>query len=964
MSRKGENSALRGYGDRVKLLKKQKQNQDSAIKHLRLDVLLNRSRGTFFAYQGGGALVAVLEIEGLTTVGLSPENQAYIQERVANILGAYAREMPELSLHAWQDSSPAQREPRPTDYHNAFLSEIERERNEMEAGSVSWDVKNYIGLEYRGDFAYGGDVGALDAIKAGGKAVRAKIQRRTEDAARYGYLFKALFSGKSQRKRVFENGLNASVDAFENIIDRMMADLQSPLGGIALSKERGSLIQQVGAPDKILVHVKRLDAEAAFKAIYGLGDPDYRRRAVMRLGERIFNLSSLLGCETVNFDWLLSLARGQNYRIEDRDLRAIGEHGPYTVGGVPRQIFAVRGLPDSGLKPDAIAELRQMGVPYTLRLRWSGLTEKASQDELKKYLQKKAVKEGGEGYAHATVLMDRVTEGMAKGQGGIGTGSVLIAVNGVPFRNKDGRMLTGAEVLLNGVYRLREWANAHDFTIDPLIMDQETAHYAMYPGSAQFDPIERMPIRAYTLGKLLPLYSTSSVPPPSTIAPPILTYRDQSGQIVDRYLEVGQVGLLICCGATGSGKSYNLVDIIRQFVKNEGRVSEGPRVPITIDAFEFGAGRDEGSSFASIVRLLGGKVIHFGEGARPSAVVNAFDIPVGPGGYNPEASEILTDLLVTMCGGERQADGTGGQVDADIKATLKATLIRMGQTDAHALPGGVRSVFNLFGMMEAGEAKSLLAEWADPQQKGRYFPNAADETQEWAVLYNFSLSMPANIRAVLFAATCARLEQRMFSPAAKAKLLIGDEIGQGLAPSSNPREEAVIEGARNLIAKVFTNSRRFAGRAVIAFQNPEQITVMGSTLKSAIKSQNSGLILFPMAHEKEAKELFGLSDEFYRQLSRLPKYHCGFIQGGMMSILSNVNPSLGHAAGTTDPKECELRDTMIATGAWGNGRQLDQLSLTRSFRDHLLSLGHLHAEARTERINEIIRSYRSNAKAG
>lgn len=966
MSRKGESEAVRGYGDRIKQIKFLKSHRDPAIKHLRMDITLHERAGIFFASQGGGALVAVIEISGVTTTGLSPENLSWNQERVAAILDAYSREVPELTWHAWQDCYPTHRKPRPTNFHNPFVSEIERERNEMEAKQTSWEVKNYIALEYRGDFAYGGDVGVIDSVRAGGKAAVAKVKKKHEDASKFWYIFKGLFSASARRKRIFESGLRSCLDAFDRVLDRVVNDFTSPIGGVGIFQERGSLLKQVGAPDKVIVAAKRLNADDGLAAIYSLGDPDPRRRSVFRRTGRIFNLSSLLGQETVNFDYLLSLATGQSYRVEDRDIRALAEHGPYTVGGVPRQIFAVRGLPETGLRVDAISQLRQLSVPYTMRLRWSGLTERASSDELKRLLKLKEGREGGESYIQAGVMMDRMTEGMASNQGGIGLGSILIAVNGVPHADKAGRMMTGAEALLHGANRLREWASANGFIVDSLIMDQETAHYAMYPGSAHLDPLERLPIRSFTMGKLMPFYSSVATPPPSTIAPPILTYKDLSGQIVDRYLEVGQVGLLACAGATSSGKSFTLNDAIRNFVKIEGMTSDGQPVPISIDIFEFGAGRDEGSSFASQVKLLGGKVIHFGEGALPGAVINPFDVPVGKGGYPPETLETLVDLLVTMCGGLRQMDGTGGPVTAEIRESLKRALIRLGEKDEKTLPGGVRSLHNLFGELEAGEAKALLAEWADVTQKGRYFPNAKDETGDTVVLYNFSLSMPASIRAVLFAAVCARLEARMFSPLAKAKLLVGDEVGQGLAPSSDPREEAIIESARLLVKKVYTNARRFGGRAIIAFQSPDQILTMGPTLADAIRTQNSGLILFQMANEKAAKELFGLSDEFYRIISRMPKYHSAFIQGGMMSVVTNVNPPLGYAAGTTDPLECELRDTMIATGRWGRGRELDQLGVVRAFRDHLKSVENLRVDLRLERIRDLIRQYRStvNEKVG
>lgn len=967
MSRKGESQALRGYKDRVRHLRYLKTHRDPAIKHLRLDMTLHGEKGIFFANQGGGTLVAVIELSGVTTTGLSPENLKRNQERVAAILDAYSREVPELTWHPWQDCAPATREPRETDFHNPFLAEIEKERNEMEGKQTSWEVRNYIALEFKGDFAYGGDISFIDKAKAGGQAAVAKAKKKHEDASKFWYIFTSLFKASARRKRIFESGLRACVDSFDRVIDRVVGDLTSPIGGIGVFKERGSLLKQVGAPEKIMISAKRLNADDGVRALYGLGDPDPKRRAVIQRAGRTFNLSSLLGQETVNFDYLLSLATGQGYRIEDRDIRALAEHGPFTVGGVPRQMFAVRGLPETGLKADAIAQLRALGVPYTMRLRWSGLTERASADELKRLLKIKEGREGGEGFIQSEVVTGRMIDGMASQQGCIGLGSILIAVNGVPHLDKRGRMMTGAEVLLHGVNRLREWASANGFIVDPLIMDQETAHYAMYPGSAHLDPLERLPIRSFTMGKLLPLYVSAATPPPSAIAPKILTYRDLTGQIVDRYLEVGQVGLLACCGSTSSGKSFNLNDVIRNFCKIEGLASKGEPVPISIDVVEFGAGRNEGSSFASQVNLLGGRVIHFGEGAAPAAVINPFDVPVERGGYHPETLETLLDLLVTMCGGLREQNGTGGMVTAEIKESLKRALIRLGEKDVNTLPGGVRSLHNLFGELEAGEAKALLAEWADPTQKGRYFPNAKDETNDKVVLYNFSLKMPASIRAVLFAAVCARLESRVFSPLAKAKLLVVDELGQGLEPSSDPREEAVLESARKLIAKVFTNARRFGGRAIVAFQSPDQITKMGPTLVTAIRTQNSGLILFPMAAEKEAKELFNLPDEFYRVISDMPKFHAALIQGGTISVVTNVNPSLGYAAGTTDPLECELRDAMIATGRWGRGREIDQIGVVRAFRDHLKAIENVRVDARSERIRDLIRQYMSggtNQKAG
>jgi hypothetical protein len=951
-----DTALMRDFGGRIKQIHALKA-LDQAHRHLRVDAVAHGKRGIFFLNDDSeGSLCAVIEVAGITTDGLTPQNLEANQRRIATIMEAFSREVPELSLHTWQDASPVHLDPRLADWRVPFLQVLEHEQNERRAKVVSWEVKNYIALEFKANFAYGGTVPLPKKLKAGVNAARAKSQGKTRDFEKHWYIFKSIWSPASRRKRIFGAMLEASIQSFSSLVDRFAAEISSPVTGFGAYRELGSLTYQVGAQDKVILKARRLNAEEGYKALYCLGDPQPDRRHAAKLFSS-FNLSAQLGMQTVDFSWLFGLVTGQDYSIKDADLRALGEHGPYTVGGIPRQIFAVRTLPERLKGQDLFAGLRARGVPYTARVRWAGLSETGTREAIKKLL---AIKrgEGGEGFVRAEILGERVTEGIAKGMGGLGMGSILIAVNGVPRQDADGRLMTGAEVLHNGIRELEKWATDNEVLLDPLIRQQEFAHYAMYPGSAYLDPIERIPIRAFSLAKVLPLYSASPEVPPSTIAENILTYKDRGGQLIERALEVGQVGLAAVCGGTGSGKSYNLCDIITNFNKNEGRLSQDP-MATTIDCFEFGSGSDEGSSFNSIVRLLGGKVIQFSERGIGN-VNNPFDMEIPEGGnYTPDMIETLNDLLVTMAGGDFNPHKGTGTVTPAIRQEYKEALLRMGGSRQSQIPGHIRSLSNLHSMLPGGEARRLLADWADPRGKGLYFPSAPDETRDRVVNYNFSLNMPTEIRAVQFAAVTSRLAARVFSPLAKHKLLIGDELGQGLAPGKNDREEAIVESARILVQKVFTNARRFGGRCVVAFQNPQQILSMGSTLSTVIKSQASGYWLYPMANFEQARELFNISEEVFKVIQTMPRFHCALIQGGLLTVcaLDKEPGGLGHAAITTDPAETALRDAMVASGRYGDRLNLDITRLINDFSGHLRSVRAFSAKEKVQRLRELTASY-------
>lgn len=915
-----------------------------AVAHTRLGIFYLREKGG-----GDGRLCAVLRIHGISKTGLSTENLLYNSRRLAAVLDRLPASM---SVHSWQDVAIDQPEPLPTDWHNPYLAECERERNEMFGKRLQWRTENYLCLEWRGEFAQGGDIGKVAALKSGVEVVEAKASGERRRAARAKFRFMSLFRSENRRIRIYGDKFVEAVASFNEAIDGFVSAITSEANGIGAYQEAGSLVPQVGAAPKVMMKAERLNATDGFRAMYGLGDPAPWRRAHAGF-QGLADLGAQIGSEMVDFNWLLTVAKGEQHDIYDEDLRLLGEHGPYTVGGVPRQIYAVRLLPGRGLPYDLFDGLRKAGVPFTTRVRWSRLTKEASQSWVKNALNEK--RWSGVDLSEMTmaeVEASRIQESINSGNYGIGLGSILIALNGVPHRDERGRVVSGTETLLNGIRAVDKWSKETGVILASLGRpeNQKTAHYAMYPGSFYLDPLEQIPIRALTLGKILPFYTTSPAAPRNTSYPgyPILTLEDASGALVQRGLEVGAVGLGCICGSTGTGKSYVMGDIVRNFEKNQGLLGNGAPRQTQTDLFEFGDGTDAGSSFNSLVRLLGGKVIQFASKASTSDVNNPFDLAVElddhgrPVGYTGDDVLMLTDLLVTMGGGERTDRGAGA-VSMGAKRAFQDAVIRMGRIPDGQLTGGVRCLENLVRMIDDGEAKALLRDWVDPKGLGAYFPSAPDSTRARIVNYNFQLAMNPFLRSVLFASVMARLNRRAYSNPAIIKLLIGDEVGAGLARGENDKDEAVIESARSMLAKLFANIRRFNGRAFLAFQRPSQIVNMGNTLLGTIRENSSTLLLYEINDKDGAQQVFQLSDSAFHELKNLDpvKRQFALIQGGQMGIFRTLNPLLAHAGNTTDPTERRLRDAMIATGRWGRGAALDVLGVVRAFVPHLRDLGNI-----------------------
>jgi hypothetical protein len=939
-----------------------------AAKFVHIEAVVSDPLGILYTRQDTGGLIAVVKVEAVSNRGMEAENLLYNSKRIAAVLDALP---PEITVHSWIDHSPEPIKVVAEDWHNEFLAEQERERNKMNASRVNWCVTRYIALEWKGDFSLGGPVELVDMIKASLGFVKSKVTKGQErEAGLHKYNFMAYFKPEMQIRRAFVDMIEREVMLFNNAINDFIAALTSEQSGVGAYKDFGSLVEQMYSPNKVLVKAIRLNAEEALRALYELVDPDPRRREGICIPEGNgvnddlrYGLHYILGKEHLNFSYLLSIAKGHSDEIKDPDIRVLGEQGPYLVGGIPRQIVAIRSLPMKGLSYDLFEGLRRAKVPFTVRMRWNGLSKRASVEWVQGAVEsrRKFASRSNEAL-QAKAYGIRFEQGMDKDEGLLGMGSVLIALNGVPLAMSDGTIVSGVTMLRRGIEAVRKWATDNQVHIDFLNEDQPNAHYAMLPGAWHLDPLEAIPIRSLTMGKLLPVYSVTPEMPENTSSPgyPILSLRDIEGALIERGLEVGSVGSGAICGGMGSGKSYFFADMIANFHKNEGLVSQGGRRPISIDCFEFGDGSENGSSFNSIVRLLGGRVVQFGRDAITSDAFNPFDAPVrfDPSGkllgYAPETVITLSNLVVTMAGGLGR---DGGSVTPEMLAEFKDAITRLGQMDDGNLAGRVRSLPNLARLIHNPTAQQLLADWFDPMALGRYFPATKDTTRSRVVNYNFPLAMDPKIKAVLFSAVISRMEERGLGSGPEVpKLMLGDEVGAGLKKVDS-RDDAVVESARRMLKDLYTNGRRFGMRPFIAFQEPGQILSMGDTLTSTVQNLCTTYFLFTQTDEVRSKELFRLSDAFLRELKDLPKYHVGIIQEGQLTVAVSENPPYGHAARTTQAQERALRSAMMACGRWGKADGLDLAGLTRELAKHLAEFSALQSSVKNVRFDRLIREY-------
>lgn len=905
-------------GGRKAVLQQMLQNTPQS--HIHIDAVAHAGQGVFFTDKGD--FICVAKIDGISQEGMSRENLDANCLNLGRVLSRLGNDGTPLTIHAWSDTAMVKAPELAIDYHNEFLAEVETERNKYLGGRVTWKTETYLAFEWRGDFSMGGSVTVQEAFKAYLGYLKAKANNKKQEADRLIYTATALFSSDKQIRRIFPERAGTEMVRFLESVDRVISGITNETNGIGVFEELGSSVPQAMAPGRLMLKAQRLGYQDAYRALYALGDPDPFRRSLARLPndvDQCFDLAGKLGAADLNFDYLLGVATSEKYgRVIHEEMREIAEHGPYTVGGIPRQVVAIRALPYTA-KHDLFRMLREAGVPYTVRVRWSPLSDMGCTDYLRRALNRKSMSRREMDEVSAIVLSERVEESIAKGMGGFGLGSILIALNGTPHRDKEGNLKSGTKVLLEGLRAVQNWAQANGVDIDMLHRpyDQGNGHFAMYPGAWELDPLENIPIRNISLGRLLPIYSTCPRMPVIKAYPkmPILTLENAAGEIIERALEVGEVGLGFLCGQSGFGKSYMMGDVIQNFLKCEGRKSmRGEAIPVTVDTVEFGKGTDEGSSFNAKMRLLGGKVIQFGERGI-SDCLNPWDIdiPMVDGkseGYGVNMLEMLTALMVTMAGGDSRS---GGPVTQEIERAFMKAIVRVGRTPVSDIPGKVRSLRAVQDEIDHKDARALINPWTDVHEYGRFFPAEADASKAQCVNYNFPLEMGNKVRAVLFGLVMARIAQRAYGRHL-AKLLLVDEVGAGLKKSPDPRDEAVLETARAMLSRLYANGRRFGCRSFLAAQFPQQILEMGPTLAGVIQDQSTTYFLGNLSDAEGAAELFKLPESVFQSLRTLEQYQFAMIQEGVVTKVRIVNPPLAHCASTTDKGEVTLRDAMIASG--------------------------------------------------
>lgn len=918
---------------------------DTPEAHIHIDALAHAGQGVF--YTDKGDLICVAKIEGISQEGMSQKNLDENCLSLGRILSKLGNAGTPMTIHAWSDTAMVKAPELPTDYYNEFLAEVEEERNKFLGARVVWKTETYIAFEWRGEFSMGGAVTIPEAVKAYIGHLKARLAHKNNEADRLLYTATAVFSKAKQIRRIFPERCAGEMIRFLESVDQVLSGITNETNGIGVFEEYDSSVQQANAPGRVMIQAKRLNYQDAYKAIYALGDPDPFRRSLAHLPNEVddcFEIARKLGAEDVNFDYLLAVATSEQFgQVVHDELREIAEHGPYTVGGIPRQVVAIRALPYK-VPHDLYRMLREAGIPYTVRARWSPLSDMGCSDYLRRAVNRKSNSRREMDHVTSEVLQQRVEEGIAKGLGGFGLGSILIALNGTPYRDKDGVLLSGTKVLLEGLRIVKQWASVNSIDIATLHRpyDQGNAHYALYPGAWELDPLELIPLRNVALGRVLPIYSTCPRMPVIEAYPkiPILTLENAAHEIITRGLEVGEVGLGAICGSSGFGKSYLANDIIQNALKYEGLKSQG-RGPssLTIDTIEFGKGTDEGSSFNAKMRLLGGKVIQFGENGI-SDCLNPWDVEIpnladgSPRGYGAELLELLTGLMVTMAGGDIQS---GGPVTKEQERAFTKAIVRVGLTPASDIPGKVRSLRAVRDEIDDKYARTLIEPWVSVNEYGRFFPAEADSSKSMAVNYNFPLTMGNQVRAVLFGLVMARIGQRVYGPHL-AKLLLVDEVGAGLAPSDEKRDEAVLQMARSMLGKLFANARRFGARSFILFQFPKQILAMGPTLKGVIQNQSTTYFLGNLSDAEGAEELFRIPEPIFKSLRTLEQHQFAMIQEGLMTKVRIVNPPLAHCASTTNKGEVTLRDAMIASGKFhhvvqtpkGRANVVDTLAVVRA----------------------------------
>ncbi len=572
-------------------------------------------RGVFYAEHSG--LLALYEVRPMPADGLSEEEA----QGHADILERQIVKLPEgFALDMWMDRSvvdaPEELLELPDHYKADVMSEEARaakpvlqalmdSQREHLKGKREFNNRRCVGLEYHGNFAFGGiDVSIPQGIAAGWRAIKEKDPNKRKDLIMQ---FKSLWPGSDTAVT------NLLLQRCQDDVDLLLKEGRRFFDVLAAEMKPRMVSQAASLGATFGLGYRQLDVEEGAKALYELVDTHPRRRKLFDFPVKDWGrLPSKLVEPGIDF--------GSLYGKRTEDGR-VTFPGQFTVGGMPQKIYAIRQLPGGKIRPRLMAFLEAFPHMVTVRYRWHSLPPEEARKEFD--FIRRQVAEAEMKVGQRTTQEDKRVRGEAEQiedathegrlYGGL---SILIRLSGWAGVDDRGRQISAVEDLELACERLETKMRALDIVWAEEVDHQDVAFLSMLPGKVSLQMLERLKVHSDVFTALAPLHD-SFVPQPKITemeprAPFILT-TGRTGRHEMRSPISGKTCMNLVLGEMGGGKSFYL-----------NKLTQGWRLAhpdATVDVVEAGA------SMAVTAQASGGYSIPVGD-PKQKPRINPFDKPL------------------------------------------------------------------------------------------------------------------------------------------------------------------------------------------------------------------------------------------------------------------------------------------------------------------------------------------------
>ncbi len=849
-------------------------------------------------------LIAVLGFDPLSLDGLP----AALAEGHARAFEKQMNKLPDgFSFHFWMDRSVVEsplNAPGPD--QKPMVQELQRSRAIQVDEEVGYRNNVYMGLEYHGNFAFGGpELNLLEGWTAGAKALFTRDRQKRRE---YLMQWKSVLPGSEFAVQ------NALQFAMEDDIDIMLRETRRFCGAIFESVKPEIFSQEGDTGLEVGLRLRLLDPRESFYGIYGIGDHRFRGRAYAKRLTEVANLEELK--YLANLPQYLartkpdfSVAYGR--KGEDGRVRKIGQ---FCTGGQPKKIYEVRTLPEE-VKAEFFRFLCSFGCSLTYRVRWEPYTTQETRTRLKKHKSGVGLSEVGKSEAEKSVSKGKsefadMAQVLANG-GKFGRLSILIQLIGTEGKDILGRTLSASENLEKCCSLFEEKLQKLDVEFSEELLHQDIAYLSMFPGCVNKARLAHMDTTSDVFANVMTLHD--HYVPQAEITEfehksPWLSTVDRSGRRTERSLVTGKVMTVFVCGGMGKGKSFWLNQNCSGFFLSH------PKAGVDII--------DRGGSGAATARSMGGAAIPLGD-PTIRGKYNPFDVPVDlVDGYDPITTADLMNTIQACLGRE---DYDPQELEAMRRALLMVGTASLSLDEIGEGRPAIRSM-NLFikklgYVSDVGRRLSQqLNEFrSDTESHGSLawvFPPVVNEAESRYVNYYFPVT-PISPRAECLQLMAILQKIRRRVDGKHPHLVTLDEGNSFLDVTvEDPRRRA----AANILGRVaddgYTQYRKLGGGFIICSQFPTHLNNWRPSLATNIRNNTGTWVILGMT-EKGLEELakFGATETVIQAASDIdagsPHYEHCVVAGGVPWIQRAPEGWYGRALSESGSEPSRVKNLML-----------------------------------------------------